>query len=169
MEPSQPDIGRAVVRGKGHKERTSYLVNGAAAALADWLSIRGDAPRPLFVPANKAGRLDNRRMTAQAVWNLLEKRATAAGMREFSPHDLRRTFVSDLLNAETDIATVTKMAGHANVQTTARYDRRPEDAKRKAAGLLHVPYRKRGLRVYRDLTGTGKRGRLSAIDTSSCC
>jgi len=43
-----------------------------------------------------------------------------------------------------DIATVAKMAGHANMQTTAHYDRRPEDVKRKAAGLLHVPYRLRG-------------------------
>lgn len=142
-----PATGRLVVRGKGHKERIAYLINGASAALADWLAVRGNAPGPLFVPVNKAGRLDNRRMTAQAVWNLLEKRAAEAGVREFSPHDLRRTFVSDLLDAGADIATVAKMAGHANVQTTARYDRRPEDAKRKAAGLLHVPYRKRGLGV----------------------
>ncbi len=142
-----PATGRLVVKGKGHKERTAYLINGASAALADWLTVRGNEPGPLFVPVNKAGAVDVRRMTAQAVWNLLEKRATEAGVREFSPHDLRRTFVSDLLDAGADIATVAKMAGHANVQTTARYDRRPEDAKRKAAGLLHVPYRKRGLGV----------------------
>jgi hypothetical protein len=42
-----------------------------------------------------------------------------------------------------DIATVAKMAGHENVSTTARYDRRPEEAKRKALKLLHVPYQAR--------------------------
>lgn len=50
-------------------------------------------------------------------------------------HDLRREYCP-----------VAKMAGHASVTTTARYDRRPEDAKRKAAELLHVPYG-RGLRT----------------------
>lgn len=140
-----PESGRLVIRGKGRKERTAYLTNGALAALTDWLAVRGSEPGPLFVPINKGGRLIMRRMTDQAIWGLLAKRAEEAGVREFSPHDLRRTFVSDLLDAGADIATVAKMAGHANVQTTARYDRRPEEAKRKAAGLLHVPYRRRGL------------------------
>lgn len=141
----ESETGRLVVHGKRDKERTAYLLGGAEWAMADWLVIRGRGDDPLFCAINKGGRLDpSKSMTPQAIYNLLAKRAALAGVREFSPHDLRRTFVSDLLDAGADIATVAKMAGHASVNTTARYDRRPEDAKRKAAGLLHVPYKRRG-------------------------
>lgn len=139
------DDGRLVVRGKGNKERTAWLTGGAARALADWLLIRGDDPGALFVAVNKSGRMPNRdHMTPKTIYSMLAKRATEAGVKSFSPHDMRRTFVSDLLDAGADITTVSKMAGHANVTTTSRYDRRPEEAKRKAASLLHVPYAGRG-------------------------
>jgi len=143
LEDYDPETGRLVVRGKRNKERTTYLVNGAARAMADWLAVRGEDSGALFWPINKGGKLQPRRMTNQAIYNLLAKRGSEAGVKNFSPHDMRRTFVSDLLEAGADIATVAKMAGHASVTTTARYDRRPEQAKLKAAGLLHVPYRGR--------------------------
>jgi site-specific recombinase XerD len=139
-----PESGKLVIHGKGSKERTAYLTNGALYAMQDWLNIRGVDPGALFYAINKGGRIiTDKTMTPQAVYNLLNKRAAAAGVEAFSPHDLRRTFVSDLLDAGADIATVAKMAGHSSVNTTARYDRRPEEAKKKAAELLHVPYTRR--------------------------
>jgi hypothetical protein len=71
-------------------------------------------------------------MTDDAVWRLIEKRAKIAGVTNVSPNDLRRSFVSLLLDAGIDVTTVSKMAGHASVLTTAKYDRQGEDAKRKA-------------------------------------
>jgi site-specific recombinase XerD len=166
-----PETGKLLVRGQRNKQRTAYIMNGAANALHDWLAIRGTQSGPLFVEVNKAGKVlverqskvvkpfkkirgvevPNKKagqtiyrggaLTSQAIYNMVAKRAQDAGIQNFSPHDVRRTFISHLLDKGADIATVSKMAGHANIQTTARYDRRPEEAKRKAAELLHVPYK----------------------------
>jgi site-specific recombinase XerD len=166
-----PDTDKLVLVDKRNKERTVYITNGAAEALNDWLAIRGTGNGPLFVEVNKGGKIlieresmivkptrkingvevPNKKagqiiyrggaMTSQAIYNMLAKRAEDAGIKNFSPHDLRRTFISHLLDAGADLATVSKMAGHANIQTTARYDRRPEEAKKNTAKLLHVPYK----------------------------
>ena len=132
---------KLVIRGKRSKQRTAYQVDGAIAAVRDWLEIRGRDPGPLFLAVKKGGKLIyGCRPTPQAIYHILAARAKRAGVKFFTPHDLRRTFVSNLLDAGVDIATVAKMAGHSNIQTTARYDRRPEDAKQRAARLLYIPY-----------------------------
>jgi site-specific recombinase XerD len=147
LDVADYDASAKTLRVRGAKGRKEYLAHipqsGANRALEDWLVLRGHDPGPLFWPINKVGRLTNRRMSTQAIYNLLVKRAAEAGVEHFSPHDLRRTLAGDLLDAGADIVTVQKILAHANVQTTARYDRRPEETKRKAASLIHVPYRGR--------------------------
>lgn len=135
--------GALTVRhGKGSKARITYLPAGGMSRLARWLELRAQScplDGPLFHPIHRSGKIFATRLTDQAILALLQRRAVQAGLRPFSPHDLRRTFISDLLDAGADIATVQKLAGHSNVQTTARYDRRGEVAKQKAASLLHIP------------------------------
>ena len=134
---------RLIVLGKGNKQRSVPLAGGAARALGDWLAVRGDDDGPLFRVIGNRNR--GGRMTTQAVYAMLRARATAAGVASLSPHDLRRTFVGDLLDAGADIATVQRLAGHASPATTARYDRRGEAVKRAAVDRLHVPYTRRVL------------------------
>lgn len=125
---------------KGRKDRTNYLPVGSASAVKDWLKVRGFEPGPLLYPLNKAKRIIPRRMSEQAVMSALQRRAKQAGVAPFSPHDLRRTFISDLLDAGADLVTVSQLAGHASPSTTSRYDRRGEAAKLRAIDLLNVPY-----------------------------
>ena len=139
LEHYDPESGRLVVIGKGDKQRTVFVAAGAADLLGAWLEVRGPEPGPLFVPIDKQGRITVRRLTDQAIYNTLRRRGRQARIPRFSPHDLRRSFVSDLLDAGADIVTVQQLAGHASPTTTARYDRRGEEAKRKAVALLRIP------------------------------
>ncbi len=128
------------VVGKGNKQRIVYLNNGGLVALKAYLEVRGEESGPLFYAGRKGGKLiEGQRLTDQGVYGVLLKRAEAAGVENVSPHDLRRSFVSNLLELGVDLVSTSQLCGHANVQTTARYDRRTEETKKKASKMLRIP------------------------------
>ncbi|TBR56676.1 integrase [Westiellopsis prolifica IICB1] len=117
---------------KGGKDRTVYLPDAAIGVVSDWIDVRGGGAGPLLCHINKAGCVVLRKLTPQAVLFILQKRGSQAGVANFSAHDFRRTFISELLDSGADISTVQRLAGHASPELTARYDRRGEQTKRRA-------------------------------------
>jgi site-specific recombinase XerD len=109
---------------------------------------QGEAADPLFLPVRKDGEVmhtdphgkKKATLSDQAVYKMVKRRHREANIKEVSPHDFRKTFVGDLLDAIGDLSTVQKLAGHSDPATTALYDRRGERAMRDASSYLHVPH-----------------------------
>ena len=126
--------------GKGNHQRAVPLRGGARQALEAWLGRRGSLPGPLICRVRDGLVLSDLRLGPESIRARLNVRARAAGLDGCSPHDLRRTFVTRLLDEGVDIALVGRMAGHRQVQTTARYDRRHDRAAEAAAERLVTPF-----------------------------
>ncbi|MCC5665772.1 site-specific integrase [Nostoc sp. CHAB 5784] len=124
-------------------ERIVYLPEAGVQAVLDLLLIRGKAPGSLFYPLNKANKIIHRRMSEQGVLRALRRHGEKADVEAFTPDDFKRTFIGNLLDAGADIVTVAKLAGHASPNTTSKYDRRGEAAKKRAIDLLNVLYNRR--------------------------
>lgn len=142
LEVADVDVEKAstaVKKGKGNKQRLVFLPAGTVRAIAAWLQLRGTEPGALLTAVRKGGTIIMRGVTGQSVEKILRRRAREAKLKTLSPHDMRRSHISHLLDAGADISTVQRMAGHSSVTTTSRYDRRGDVAQRKAVGLLHVP------------------------------
>jgi integrase len=133
------EAGVLLVRGKARRQRTVAVVGNVARALDAWLEARGRRSGPLFLRVDRAGCVIPKRLSPQAIRHICTRRGESARLARFSPHDLRRSGASDLLDAGEDLPTVQRFLGHAKVDTTAQYDRRGDRATRRAAGLLHVP------------------------------
>lgn len=130
------DAGLRII-GKGNRERVVYLDDLAWSALNLWIDeVRGEAPGPLFLPMLKNGRPRRERMSSQSVAYVLRRRVLVAGTQTTLPHDLRRSFITHLLDNGEDLATVADLAGHASIETTRVYDRRGETRKKAAAQRL---------------------------------
>ncbi len=126
--------GQLFVReGKGQRQRELRLPLAARAYLRQWLNYRGNKPGVLFGQLNKQGGYDvSQPISAHHIYGILQRRAKEAGIAHCSPHDLRRTFVTRLLEQGVDFNTASQLAGHEHIQTTALYDRREVKAQRQA-------------------------------------
>ena len=130
LDLSDLDLDARLVRahGKGDKERIVPFGEPAREALRDYLPLRSslraeagpegeeDDAEPLFVNA-RGGRLTTRSMA-----RLLKRRLRAAGLpAQISPHALRHTFATHLLEAGADLRSIQELLGHASLSTTQKY------------------------------------------------
>ena len=112
------DLGIARVMGKGRKERIVPVGVKAIEALKAYLEDRGvfRGEDPIFI--NSLGG----RLTTRSVGRLIKKYARHSGIfRKVSPHSLRHTFATHLLDAGADIREIQEMLGHSSLSTTQRY------------------------------------------------
>jgi integrase/recombinase XerC len=120
------DLNERMVRvfGKGRKERVVPVGRPAAAALRDYLTDRSRAPRggtrrdgglPLFT--NHRGT----RLTGRSVGRIVRAYAVKLGNLRLTPHVLRHTFATHLLDGGADLRAIQELLGHASLSTTQRY------------------------------------------------
>jgi len=120
---------QAHVLGKGSKRRSVPVGATALRALERWLALRGPGA-PLASQGQTAasaalfqGR-HGTRLTAQSVWQRLQRRSLQAGMvTPVHPHMLRHSFASHVLQSSSDLRGVQELLGHANISTTQVYTR----------------------------------------------
>ena len=111
------------VRGKGKKERIAPVGSHAQRALDDWLAVREPAAKATAddraaVFLNRFGK----RLTTRSVARMLDKHILAAGLDgKTSPHTLRHSFATHLLDGGADLRSVQELLGHANLTTTQIY------------------------------------------------
>jgi integrase/recombinase XerD len=118
------DTGGGYVRcfGKGHKERLIPIHRQAASAVAEY--IKEDRPRLVHSQDELALFLNARgeRLTRQGLWQILKEYAKSAELEvDITPHTLRHSFATHMLNGGADLRSVQELLGHANISTTQVY------------------------------------------------
>jgi integrase/recombinase XerC len=106
------------VRGKGSKQRIVPFGSKAEAALRAWLAVREAEPDEQAVFVNYRGE----RISARSVRRLFDRYARGASLKAgVSPHTMRHSFATHLLNAGADLRAIQELLGHASLSTTQKY------------------------------------------------
>lgn len=117
------DLEIAVV-GKGSKIRTVYFSTRATKSLQAYLNARQDFDPALFVNYRRGAAYSEapRRLTVKSIEDIVKKYVKIAGLPVMAtPHTLRHSFATDLLNQGVDLRTVQEFLGHSNIATTQIY------------------------------------------------
>jgi len=110
--------GYLLTMGKGGKERVVPMGESARRALEHYLNMGRQNRGGNFIFLSRLGE----RMSRQAFWNIIKKRAIEAGiLKNISPHTLRHSFATHLLENGADLRSVQLMLGHADLSTTQIY------------------------------------------------
>ncbi len=111
------------VRGKGEKVRVVFLSPAAKAAIRAWDTKRKDMDDALFVQMGKNSKnAKDLRLTPRSVERIIKHYATKAGItRKVTPHVIRHSFATDLLESGADLRSVQALLGHQNIATTQVY------------------------------------------------
>jgi site-specific recombinase XerD len=109
------------IRGKGEKIRVVFLSPSAKQAVAAYLKARKDMEEALFVSYGR-GKQKPGRLTSRAVEMIVKHYAIKSGItKKVTPHVIRHSFATDLLENGADLRSVQALLGHANIQTTQVY------------------------------------------------
>ena len=111
------------VRGKGSKVRLVFISDEACEVLEKYLNKRSDVDMALFIRIPKKNESkENLRITARSIQRIIKKYASRAGLvKKVTPHTLRHSFATDLLQNGADIRSVQALLGHSSINTTQIY------------------------------------------------
>ncbi|TFY85196.1 integrase [Pseudomonas nabeulensis] len=139
LDLAQVDFAERSLRviGKGNKELLKYAPDWAFAKLQAWLDFRREQLKEgeqddtfLFNRIRRGSHITRERITKHAIYYIARQRGEQVGVK-IMPHDFRRSFITRVIE-EHDLSIAQKLAHHTNIQTTASYDVRDDNERRRA-------------------------------------